>query len=158
MKIFDYAPHIHFKNDFYRNFQRQFLNMHDATEWLANNVLTDQVIRIYKQAGFEPSNNKLKAIPLELMIRNFKTTLYIVCEITDMSMYKKYAAGQLGDVLYKKCFLNGWPYMRPILIYGPEKLYSTTELRVESWAKQHNVLCMGNNQETLKYIANFNKQ
>jgi hypothetical protein len=48
--------------------------------------------------------------------------------------------------------------MKPVLIYCPEQLYSIKELRVEDWAKQQNVLCMGNNKETLGYIANFNKQ
>lgn len=158
MKIFDYAPHIRFENDFYKKFNRQFLTMADAIEWLGSNVLTDQVIRIYRQAGFEPSNSKMKAVPLELAVRDFKTRFYIVCEITDMSMYKKYSGNQLGDTLYKKCFVNGWPYMRPILMYGPEQLYTIKELGVEDWARKQNVLCMGNNKEALRYIANLNKQ
>jgi hypothetical protein len=72
----------------------------DAVDWLGDNVLTDQVMKICRQAGFEPSNNKMKAVPLELVVRDLRTN-FIVCEITDMSMYKKYSSNQLGDALYK---------------------------------------------------------
>lgn len=155
MKIFDYAPHIEFKNDYYKKHARKFLNLFDATDWLKSDVMTDQVMKIFAQAGFEPSNNKMKSLPLYLRMRDLNTTFYIVCKIYDMSMYKKYAGQQLGDSLYKKCFKDGWPYMSPVLIYGPHQIYNIETLQVRSWAAQNKILCMGNERATLDYIKNY---
>lgn len=162
MQIFDYTPHISFKDVYYSRKsagygQGNYLNIYDALSYLKDNVLQDECIRIFANASFGvPKNNNLKRIALYLKGSSDQVEVFhIICEITDLKMYHKYAAHELHDVLYKKCFMgHTWPFMKPLIIYGPELLYSCKSLYIERWAQENDIVCLDSEKHALDYIAN----
>lgn len=145
MKLFDYVPHIYIKDDFYYKRGCQFLNIYDTLHWLQKNMLTDQVIKVFKSGGRIP-NTTLRSVPFNLKWRTDQRFHFeILCETNDEKMFNKYVTNELRDSLCIKYFKNGpWPFMHPVSISGPNILYKHKALQVKRWADEYGVVCKVN--------------
>lgn len=149
MDIYDYNPFIYFKDDPVSHKAKpkyKFLTMHEAIESLGEDILHDRGMGIMKRSGFIPASLKitpLKDITMVAICKGFSFYFQLVCKITDLEMYQRYANYQLTDSLYKKCFTNRvWPFMKPVLIYCSHDISEFKSLNIMAWATENQVKYM----------------